>query len=152
MAAGARIAAQAGQAAGKLLQNKWFWIILGAVILLVIVNRKWDKFMTKTRGRLGRQEGDWQPASITEGRKVTIESMAKDLQRSLDNFWEWESSSEIEALLALNDNELEYAARYFEDVLTRGEQSMYEAVEEERLFGTNSDDQLEARLMALGLT
>ncbi len=153
--AAAKIAQVAGQGAMKLLQSKWFWIIVGSIIAFIVIRRYWDKISTKVDSRLGPQYGDWQEGTITAGRKVQLEGYAKDVYDMLACFWQCDWTDVGEKTLAkiayLNDNELEYVARYYEQYVSDNGQSLYEDVEEEWLPGTSVDDDLEHRLSKLGL-
>lgn len=141
----------AGDAAMKLLQNKWFWIILGGIILFIIIRRKWGKFTEKASSRLGAQYGDWQEGTISEARKSQVEGLAEELYDALASWYEWEAESELMQINALNDNELEYAARHYEEHLTNGKQSMYDDIDEEWLPATDMDEKVMTRLKRLGL-
>lgn len=141
----------AGKIAGQLLKNKWFWIILAAVVIFIILRRKSDKIITKVDSRLGAQSGDWQEGTITEGRKRELEQYAQDVYDILACWYCMEGGeAELSKLQYLNDNELEYAARYYEDFVNDDE-TLYEDVDDEWLPATDIDDKLLTRLSKLGL-
>jgi len=136
----------------RLLKNKWFWIILGTIVAIIIIRRYWDKVSTKVGSRLGPQHGDWQEGSITTGRKKELEKYAQDVYDVLA-CWDCASGGEkqLQKLAYLNDNELEYVARYYENYVGDGGETLYHDIDDEWLAGTDVDDNLLTRLNKLGL-
>ena len=146
------IIAAAGAGASRLLRNKWFWIILFSIIALIIIRRYWDKMSTKVGSRLGPQHGDWQQGTITEGRKAQLQKYAQDVYDVLA-CWYCLSGGEkqLQKLAYLNDNELEYVARYYEQNVSDNKESLYHDIDDEWLGGTDVDESILTRLNQLGL-
>lgn len=148
------IAATAGNAAIKILTNKWFWIIVGSIVAFIIIRRYWQKWSTKVESRLGPQYGDWQEGTITAGRKKELEGYAADVYEALACFWcnhATVAEPALSEVAYLNDNELEYVARYYEEYISDNNQSLYDDVDEEWLPATSVDADLMHRLSKLGL-
>ncbi len=150
----APVVAAAGKGAMRLMSSKWFWIILGSIVAFIIIRRYWQKMQSKVESRLGPQYGDWQEGTITSGRKSELESYASDVYEALACFWcnHLDVAEPALAKIAyLNDNELEYVARYYEQYVSDDNQTLYEDVDEEWLGLTSVDDDLLHRLSKLGL-
>jgi len=148
----APVVAMAGKGAMKLLTNKWFWIIVGSLIAFLIIRRYWQKISSRVESRLGPQYGDWQEGTITSGRKKELEKYAQDVYDVLACWYCVVGGQEqISKIAYLNDNELEYTARYYEQFVSDKGQSLYDDVDEEWLPDTDVDDHLLTRLSKLGL-
>lgn len=143
----------AGKGSMKLLTSRTFWIIVILVIVAIIIYRKSDYFLAKAKSRLGQQTGDWQEGTITEGRKADLETLAERMYAEIYSFTKQGEGGTIAALQmtnTLNDNELLYLARYYEDH-TGAENSLWFDIDDEWLPQTSSDETLMARLSALGM-
>lgn len=95
--------------------------IVATVVVLVIlytVWKNWDKisrFMRRDRGR-GDQQG-----SVSDTRKAELEAMARRLYADIYSSWWTSRDADIyTATVQLNDNELEYLARFYEQTVTSG--------------------------------
>jgi len=144
--------AMAGKGAMRLMSNKWFWIILGSLVAFLIIRRYWKKISSKVDSRLGTQYGDWQEGTITSGRKSQLEGYAQDVYDILACWYCIEGAeSQLGKVAYLNDNELEYVARYYEQYVSDNGQTLYEDVDEEWLPAISTDEDLLSRLNKLGL-
>lgn len=150
--AAAAVASAAGKGAMNLMKNKWFWIILGCLVAFIIIRRYWNKISSKVDSRLGPQYGDWQEGTITPGRKKELESYAQDVYDVLACWYCIDGADqELRKLAYLNDNELEYAARYYEQYVSDNGETLYEDVDDEWLGAISTDEDLLSRLNKLGL-
>ena len=150
----APVVAAAGKGAKRLMSNKWFWIILGSIVAFIIIRRYWKKMQSKVESRLGPQYGDWQEGTLTSGRKAVLEGYAGEVYEALACVWcdHLDVAEEpLSKIAYLNDNELEYVARYYEEYVSDNKESLYEDVDEEWLPGTSTDEDLLHRLSKLGL-
>ena len=129
----------------NILKNKWFWIGLIVVIMLWVLWRNWDKI----KSRFGRVRGDFQPEPITTKRKGDLESLAKSAYDSIYNAL-GDTGDTLAQVNALNDTELDYLARYYEDAITRGN-SLHEDVDNEFMPWDDVDESLMGKLNRLGL-
>jgi len=141
-----------GSGSKRLLSNKWFWIILASVIALIIIIRYYNKISTKVESRFGTQYGDWQEGTITSSRKKELEGYAQDVYDILACWYcARGAEDELQKLLYLNDNELEYTARYYEKFVSDDGETLYHDVDDEWLAATDADNKLLTRLSKLGL-
>lgn len=136
----------------KLFKNKWFWIILISIIVLIFIRRNWSKWSFKAKGRFGPQHGDWQPGTITDARKSVLEGLARELYDAIYSGWgaTIERGPIFNKVAYLNDNELEYTANYYKSAITKTN-SLYYDVDEEYMPYSNSDEELMAKLSAIGV-
>ena len=128
----------------NLVKNKWFWIGLAALIVIFYLWRNWDKI----KSRLGRVRGDFQPSGISEKRQGELEKLAEELHgENTDNKGDFIATCKI---IKLNDSEIDYVARYYEDAITRGT-SLHEDTDDRWGAFTDCDEDLMSILSRLGL-
>lgn len=148
----APLVAAAGRGAMRLLSNKWFWIILGSIVALILIRRYWGKISSKVGSRLGPQYGDWQEGTITDGRKKELEKFAQNIYDVLAcGYCMVGAEDDLLKAAALNDNELEYLARFYEQYVSDNGETLYEDVDDEWLPATDADEDLLTKLDRLGL-
>ena len=153
MAAAGLITA-AGAGSMRLLTSRTFWIVVALLILAIIIWRYSDRIITKGASRLGQQTGDWQEGTITEGRKAQLQKMANDLYTAIYNTSAVPANARttlMASAAALNDNELLYLARYYEDNLSENKNSLWFDTDEEWMAGVSADENLMTRLAAIGM-
>lgn len=141
------MAAQAaGAVALRLVKNKWFWIILGAIILILIIRKNWRYI----RAWFSPSKGDFTGAPINPERKAWLESRAEELHKYLS---QWGFTSDTDSVLKeiqnVNDDELLYLAKYYKSALTRGN-SLYVDIDNKWMPFYGSDEKLLARLSKIG--
>lgn len=148
----AGIVSAAGSGSMKLLTSRTFWIVIALIILAIIIWRYSDRFITKAESRLGPQTGDWQEGTITEGRKNYLQELAKELYRVIYG-WAWESEkiAAMRKASALNDNELLFLARHYENDLSENGNSLWFDADEELMAYTSADEDLMGRLSDIGM-
>ncbi len=129
----------------NIVKSKWFWIGLILLIIIFYVWRNWDKLKSK----FGVITGDFQPGDITEKREGVLESLAQDAYDSIYSVT-GDTGDTLERVNALNDNELDYLARYYKSALTRGN-TLYEDVDNEFMPLDDVDETLMGKLNRLGL-
>jgi hypothetical protein len=128
----------------KLFKSKWFWIGLVLVIVAFLIWRNWDKI----KSRFGRVRGDFQAGGISDQRKGELEKLAEELHReNTDNKGDFVATCKLKNL---NDTEIDYVARYYEDAITRGS-SLYEHTDDRWGAMTDCDEDLMSILSRLGL-
>ncbi len=145
--------AAAGRGSMRLLTSRTFWIIVILIIVGIIIYRKSDYFLQRAGSRLGKQVGDWQAGTITDGRKKDLETIAHRLYGEIYSFTKQGEGGTIAALQmtnTLNDNELLYVAKFYEDS-TGADNSLWFDVDDEWLPQTSSDEVLMSRLSQLGM-
>ncbi len=132
----------------KLVKNKWFWIILGSIIVLLILRKNW----VYIKAKFSKSYGDFSGEPILDARKTELEGMASNLYNEiyeLSTGTTGSRSTAMDMISGLNDDELLYTARYYKKALTRGN-SMYIDVDNELMPFTNSDETLMRRLSKIG--
>lgn len=152
--AAAGLLSAAGAGSMKLLTSKTFWIVLGLIVLAIIIWRYSDRIITKGESRLGPQTGDWQEGTITEGRKKQLEDLAQTLYNDIYGSFNSSGDGSVPSMgkaAALNDNELLYLARYYENNLSQNGNSLWFDVDEEWLPFTSEDEGLMSRLADIGM-
>lgn len=128
---------------GKLMRNKWFWIILAILIVLLIIRRKSEVWKDK----LAPVSGDFQSGGISEGRKKELETLAQNVYDEINGGW---VTNYMYDLLPINDNELTYLAKHYKKYLSRNE-SLYTQIDNEWMWGMDIDEKIMTRLNLLGL-
>ncbi len=131
--------------AGKVVRNKWFWIILVIIIILLVFRRHWNWLKAK----LGRSYGDFTGQAIPEEKKGDLKSLSENIYEEIYATF-GNPTKFIKEANKLNDDELLYLARYYKSALTR-KTSLYTDVDDEYLPFTSEDEALMLRLSKLGL-
>ena len=131
----------------NILVKYWLCILIGVVALIIIISiwRNWDKIQSRY---LSKKTGDWQSYAITDKRKADLQLLAEDTYDKIHGIGGL-SSIHLDKLLSINDNELEYMAKYYENQLS--EESLWTDIDDEWLPATNKDEQLQQKLDNLGL-
>jgi len=147
------------QRLGKILTSKWFWIILGTIILYLILRRNWTRVKLWFKGNLGKDygnydlDGDGKKDSLSDDRKYELENLAREIHADLEiGWWKQTPTNHIaEAADSTSDTELKYLANYYKGAVTRGK-SLYEDVDEETFFiyQDDADVRLMERLSTIG--
>jgi len=140
----------AGSIALKVVRNKWFWIAIVVVILLIVLRRNWNKI----KGQIGRDYGQYNdvaPAEIQPYRKTYLEDLAQRLYTEMTSFWGVDRNVVMAEALRIPDGEMKYLANFFKGAITRGE-SLYYWVDSEWMSQYSEDDELLARLAKIGET
>jgi len=142
----------------KVIRNKWVWIGLGLIVVIIILRRVLPD-MDIIRSRYGRKHGDWQPGQegslfdhsggISDRRKGELETLAENMHKNIYSTF-GNARPVITKLLVLNDNELNYLAKYYKKELTR-KNSLALDIDDEILWDTDKDEELLQRLYKLGL-
>jgi len=141
----------------------WVWVLL-AFALLVLLFRGPLKRTFVSVGRFFRRDGGDYSQGFTDGlgqevsgddkeaRKKEIEALVQEVHTRLHQMPTNPVAREaaLEALLALNDTELRYAAQRY-DLVSRDE-TLYAAVHAEWMPFSTVDERLLARLANLGMT
>lgn len=123
---------------------------IGAVVVLVLLVLWY--FRRDIQRFTATDFGDFDGAQPNEERKRYLEALARRVHEAIYGFTTWTFRAELLAEVnQLNHEELRYLARFYEDALTRGEESLYEDVTDEMLPNTNEDEALAATLNQLGL-
>jgi hypothetical protein len=145
----------------NVLKNRWFWIILGLIILFLVLRRNWNRI--KSSRLFNRDRGDYSegftapPGQNTSGmtqsqiaaaRKKDLERLAEDLYREIYATFGYPTKF-IKEANTLNDTELKYLSQYYRKALTKGN-TLYKDVDDEFLPHTNEDEKLLARLSKIG--
>lgn len=125
-------------------------IIVAVLVLLFALWKNWDKVSRSFRRDRGR--GD-QQAGLNDDRMAELETLARRLYADIYSSW-W-VARDVDAYritVQLNDNELEYLARFYENTLASGT-PLGRDIESEIYGSTLSgeDDRIIARLRTLAL-
>lgn len=133
----------------KLLQNRRFWIIVIAIVLLVMTYRNWDRIIRFFQKR----DIDFEPGegiNISDIRKKQIQSIAERIYNDIyDTPFIGHNISPYEDALALTDNELLFLSTYYRKSLTRGT-SLKDDIQSEVYTFTDVNNKLIQRLNKIG--
>lgn len=130
---------------GRLFRSKTFWLVFFIIVVLWIIWRNQDRI----KQFFGRTRADFQPGSITEGRKSELEALANDAYNAIYGVF-GDTGDTLERVNALNDNELVYLAKFYKKALTKGS-SLYKDVDDEFMPWDKVDEQLMGRLSQLNM-
>lgn len=145
----------------SLLKNKWFWIGLGILIILIIVINQWSNIRSFIKRKTQKEDIDLTPEEkvlIAEGKKPLTdkrEAYLKQLAQLLHSdiydtpITGHNSSLYIEAK-GLSDTELKFMAKYYRVYITKGEYLAQDIDDEIYSPFTNIDSLLMARLAKVG--
>ena len=135
----------------RLLQNKWFWIAVAVLVAGILVLKHWTKITGWLGRTFGRDFGDYGNAPISDERQNELKTLARQAYNviyGIDLTGSWQEV--YIKLLALNDAELRFTARHYEQAITRGNSLSHDIDGELKPF-TDLDEQLISRLHVLNL-
>lgn len=135
-----------------LVKNKYFWIGLLALILIFILWKNSARIKSYFSRLIGKSEGDYQPYGITEQRKLELQALAQKVYEGVNTYsvtTRAEFYDTLDAVNAINDNELEYLAKYYEKNVS--ESSLYADIDDEWMPGGDIDEKILTRLKVLNL-
>ncbi len=125
--------------------NKWFWIAVAAIIIIIIVNRNWyqiSRLFQPTTVNLEPGE-----KIIDATRQVELEKIAQNLY---DSIYGSSDDAAYDAALNLTDNELKYMSKFYRRSVTQ-DNWLYTDVDDEVFSPFNDrDKRLMSRLAAIG--
>lgn len=135
------------ETAGKVVRNKWFWIGLAILIVILILRRYYPYLKSK----FARSYGDFSGEKITESRKTELETMAQDLYDKIyGGYHSINTRSDLmHKVAAINDDELLYLSRYYKNAITRSN-SLYKDISNEFMPFASGDQVLMSRLAKIG--
>ena len=140
---------------GKLFKSKYFWYILIALIILTIVRKQW-KNLNSSLGRTFNKDKNYEKdagGGVIPVREVLMKELASKLQieiNSIGSLFNTDDDLIIE-ISNLNDQDLEYMAKYYSSTITRDKRNqMYLDIKNESIIG-DVDELILNRLSALGL-
>lgn len=146
----ASVLASAGKTAGAILRNKWFWIALIVIILILVARKYWhviSRWFQPTDIDLEPGES----VKIESGREAELKGVAAELYSDL---YDTPASGHNNQLYSnankLSDNELKFLAKYYRQNLTQGTY-LYTDIDEDWFNPfTNVDSMLMAHLAKVG--
>jgi len=131
---------------GVLMKNKYFWMALGVIIMLIILRRNWYKLSRMWQpSDINFDEGE--TASISNERKSEIESYARMLY---DSIYGSNDNDAYDVALNLTDNELKYLSKYYRKYLTQSTWLWKDIDNEWFAWWNDRDVKLQARLAKIG--
>ncbi len=133
----------------SLLKNKYFWIGLAILIVLIIIHRQWPiikskLFEQKNPSYATDENGD--VIKVTQLDQSRLDKMVVDTRTAITKLTGMEYG-DVDTLLALTDQELEYVTKKYKASYST---SLYEDVNDEYMPFTNKDEELMARLDKIG--
>jgi hypothetical protein len=123
-------------------------ILLMVLVAALVLYKNWSKLTRLFKQDRGR--GD-QQADLTDGRKADMETLARRIYADIhSSVWTPRDHDAYNLAVQLNDNELEYLARFYETVLSEGT-PLGQEVDDEIMSDTDADERIIARLKTLAL-
>lgn len=123
---------------GKLVSNKWFWILLIILVLLIIIRKNWYKIKFWLGISIPEvdvdMDKDGKIDQISEQKKSELKNLSEKLYTSfLNENWTTvlngdDRVSVLRQIIPLNDLETIYLARYYKNV---NKTSIYEDLKSE---------------------
>ena len=128
----------------KLLKSKVFWIVLGSIILIIIINK--NRYKIKAWFKpidIDLETGE--KIHITDERKVELKKVASNIYTAIYSTLHTGRKLTFKAALALTENELDFMAKHYKQQVSGGN-TLYEDVDNEWMPSTDLDEQLMAKL------
>lgn len=145
----------AGSKLKGLLTNKYFWIAVVVVIVLLVLRKYWNRLSTSLRPDRGDYR-DVLPGEVQEYRKVYLEDLAERIHIRTEGYngaswlaFRYDPRVAVfEEALELPDGELAVMAKHYRKAVNRG-QRLSEVIDGEWVIGS-SNEELATRLEKLG--
>lgn len=132
------------------MSSKWFWIILGVIILLILLHKYYptikDKFFDVAQPNYTK-DADGNVIQVSALDQPRLKKIADDIDSASRN-WMGLFAEDLAPALALSDQELEYVAKYFKTTYGK---SLYSVLSTSFMPSTKSDDVLMSKLDRLAL-
>jgi hypothetical protein len=137
----------------KILKSKIFWYIVIGLILFFFIKKRYNIWRLKASNTFIKDR-DYQvdeTGNVIAVRKEEMENLAQKLYTEIYGWGSWFNSDNdiYEEVYALNDQDLEFMAKYYKNYITRGN-TLYEDITSEYVV-SSINEQIAARLLALGL-
>ena len=129
----------------KFISNKWIWIGLIVLILIIILNRNWYKVKRLFQPANIKTEPGEKP--LTDERKSQLESLARNMYDSIYGVGDMEP---YDKALLLTSTELKYMSKYYRRSVTQGNWLYTDIDDEYFSLGNDRDTRLMARLSEVG--
>ncbi len=137
----------------SLVTNKWFWIVIGVIILGLIARNKWDDLSRWFQpGDIDVEPGGASSTKdIPDSRKVELKALANLLYADIYDtpFWGGHTISLYEEANDLPDIQLKYLSEYYRKKLTRGNW-LEEDIDGELFTTSDINTRLMAHLAKIG--
>lgn len=131
----------------NVLRSPWTWIVLAIVAALIAAKhgrRWWQRLTTVDRGNY---EGHSQPNAADRAR---LEALATRMREEIYTMLGWDEREEVAGqILATNDTEVRYIARYYQQIA--GGNSLVSDIQGEWSWTGPNKQRLIAKLLQLNL-
>ncbi len=134
----------------KLFTNKYFWYVLGALLVFLIIRKYWGKVERLFQpSDIELEEGE--TGKLTASTESTLKTVAAGLYSDLyDTPITGHNLPFYKAVNDLSDTELKFLAKYYRKNLTQGVY-LYSDIDDDWFpFTTNVDSMLMAHLAKIG--
>ena len=133
----------------SLLRNKWFWIAVITIIVIIIIYRNLGPLIEKLKDKrvpsYARDE-EGNVIKVTDLDKMRLDRLVIQLREAVERFSGMDGS-DFKEVNSLTDQELEYVAKTYKSSYGS---SLFKDIDDEWLPFTNEDEKLQARLDKLG--
>lgn len=131
-----------------IFKNKWFWIIVASIVILLIFRRNWSRI----KSTFQRDFGNYGDYKINEEDEARLRELAENLYQQINSSFSLGIDKRAKYMtdaMALTDTELKYLARYYRTALTKGT-CLYKEIDDEWMPIDSVDEDLMARLAKIG--
>lgn len=138
-----------------ILSNKWFWIILGAIILLIILRKYGGSVIQSLKNLISPENIDFapgEPVILSKQREEEIRAIGDLISADIEDTPVGSRNvAAYEAANALTDNELKFLAKYYK-TLDSDEYGLWKAIDSETYYfsAATEANKLKSRLAKIG--
>ncbi len=133
----------------SLLKNKYFWIALAIIIVLVILHRNWNIIKEKVLDQKNPSYATDDQGNVIKVSQLDanrLDKLVVDTRTAITKLG-GASSDDFKKLTDLTDQELEYVAKQYKSSY---QEVLYKNVDDEIMPFSSADEDLMARLDKLG--
>ncbi len=139
----------------NILSNKWFWIVLAVVIILLVIRRNWNQIKALTEPKYINTTPEPGTATTTNSsvsQNDVLEQLARTCYADIydTNAFSGHDLDVWDKVNSLSDPDLTYMAKFYKNAVTRGT-TLFSDLNDEYFATSNINTRVLARLHVLGL-
>jgi hypothetical protein len=143
--------AKLGDYALRLIQNKYFWIGLFAIVAIIYISSNTYRLKRLFQGKnVDLEEGE--SKGLTEAKKNKIEKIGEEIKLDIyDTSWLGHNYTPYEKALDMTDQEIVYLAEHYKSYLSEKGNSLYDDIDSQYYVTNRAPAELKARLSNIGV-